>query len=150
MQLPRLARMGRTRLDTRLSLALLLDERARRAPDDVLFLFGDRAYTNAAVKGRIDSIVRGLISHRRAPGRARRGADGHASLGARAGRRAEPARRGRGAAAARRRRAAAARASGRSARIITDAENAPKVAGVSPGCRCTCSAAAAASGRPAD
>lgn len=61
VQLPRLARMGRTRQDTRLSLALLLDERARRAPDDVLFLFGDRAYTNAAVKGRIDSIVKGLV-----------------------------------------------------------------------------------------
>jgi putative long chain acyl-CoA synthase len=54
--------MGRTRLDTRLSLALLLDERARRAPDDVLFLFGDRAYTNAQVKMRIDAVVRGLIS----------------------------------------------------------------------------------------
>jgi putative long chain acyl-CoA synthase len=62
VQLPRLARLGRTRLDTKLSLALLLDERARQAPQDVLFLFGDRAYTNAAVKGRIDSIVRGLIS----------------------------------------------------------------------------------------
>src|SRR3954470_2077153 len=62
VQLPRLARLGRTRRDTRLSLALLLDERARRNPDDVLFLFGDRAYTNAAVKGRIDSVVRGLVS----------------------------------------------------------------------------------------
>jgi putative long chain acyl-CoA synthase len=62
VQLPRLARLGRAGLDTRLSLALLLDERARRAPEDVLFLFGDRAYTNAAVKGRIDSIVKGLVS----------------------------------------------------------------------------------------
>jgi putative long chain acyl-CoA synthase len=62
IQLPRLARMGRTRRETRLSLALLLDERAQKSPDDVLFLFGDRAYTNAAVQGRIDAVVKGLVS----------------------------------------------------------------------------------------
>ncbi|MEO5875906.1 MAG: AMP-binding protein [Streptosporangiaceae bacterium] len=61
-QLPRLARLERIEPDTRMSLALLLDEQARRAPDDILFLFEDRAHTRAAAKHRIDSVVRGLIA----------------------------------------------------------------------------------------
>ncbi|WP_344827982.1 AMP-binding protein [Actinocorallia longicatena] len=60
--LPRLARLERIAPDTRMSLALLLDERARRAPGDILFLYEDRAHTQAAAKRRIDSVVRGLIS----------------------------------------------------------------------------------------
>ncbi|GAB3670891.1 acyl-CoA synthetase [Actinocorallia lasiicapitis] len=60
--LPRLAQLERIEHDTRMSLALLLDEQARRAPHDVLFLFEDRAHTQVAAKRRIDSVVRGLIS----------------------------------------------------------------------------------------
>ncbi len=61
-QLPRLFRLEQIESNTRISLGRLLDEQAQRAPDDVLFLFADRAYTHAAAKHRIDSIVRGLIS----------------------------------------------------------------------------------------
>lgn len=61
-QLPRLARLDRVQPQTRISLGLLLDERARSAPTGVSFLFGDRAYTQAAVKKRIDNVVRGLLS----------------------------------------------------------------------------------------
>jgi putative long chain acyl-CoA synthase len=60
-QLPRLTRLDRVRAGTRVSLGLLLDEQARRAPDDVCFLFEDRAYTQADVKDRIDNVVRGLL-----------------------------------------------------------------------------------------
>lgn len=61
-QLPRLTRLERIRPDTPMSLGLLLDEQARNAPDDVFFLFHGRAYTQAAAKHRIDSVVRGLIA----------------------------------------------------------------------------------------
>ena len=61
-QLPRLARLELIQPHTRISLGLLLDEQARRSPDDVFFLFEDRAYTHGAVKGRIDNVVRGLLS----------------------------------------------------------------------------------------
>jgi putative long chain acyl-CoA synthase len=61
-QLPRLARMGRLEPRTRVSLGLLLDEQARRAPDSDFFLFEDRAYTHEAVKRRVDNVVRGLLS----------------------------------------------------------------------------------------
>jgi putative long chain acyl-CoA synthase len=61
-QLPRLVRLEQISPTTRISLGLLLDEQARRAPDDVFFLFEDRAYSRAAVKGRIENVVRGLIS----------------------------------------------------------------------------------------
>ncbi len=61
-QFPRLGRLQRMEPRTRVSLGLLLDERAERAPDEICFLFEDRGHTNAAVKHRIDSVVRGLIS----------------------------------------------------------------------------------------
>ncbi len=61
-QFPRLGRLQRMEPETRISLGLLLDERAERAPDEVFFLFEDRGHSNAAVKHRIDSVVRGLIS----------------------------------------------------------------------------------------
>lgn len=61
-QLPRMFRLEQIQQHTRISLGLLLDEQAGRAPDDILFLFEDRAHTHAAAKHRIDSIVRGLIS----------------------------------------------------------------------------------------
>jgi putative long chain acyl-CoA synthase len=61
-QLPRLARMGRLEPGTRVSLGLLLDEQARRAPESEFFLFEDRAYSHEAVKRRVDNVVRGLLS----------------------------------------------------------------------------------------
>lgn len=61
-QLPRLARIEQLDPSTRMSLGLLLDEQHRRAPDDILFLFGDRAYRQSEAKHRIDSVVKGLIS----------------------------------------------------------------------------------------
>ncbi len=60
-QLPRLARLEQLRPTTRVSLGLLLDERARRAPGDVCFLFDGRAHTNEAFARRIDNVVRGLV-----------------------------------------------------------------------------------------
>jgi putative long chain acyl-CoA synthase len=61
-QLPRLARLGRLRPHTRVSLGLLLDEQAHASPDAELFLFEDRAYSHQAVKRRVDNVVRGLLS----------------------------------------------------------------------------------------
>ncbi len=61
-QLTRLSRLERVRPTTRISIGLLLDEQADHAPDDVLFLWEDRAYTQAQVKHRIDSVVRGMLS----------------------------------------------------------------------------------------
>jgi putative long chain acyl-CoA synthase len=61
-QLPRLARLGRLRPRTRVSLGLLLDEQARESPAADFFLFEDRAYSREAAKRRIDNVVRGLLS----------------------------------------------------------------------------------------
>jgi putative long chain acyl-CoA synthase len=61
-QLPRLARLEQIQPSTRISLGLLVEERRRRGPDDVFFLFEDRAYTAKEVGERIDNVVRGLIS----------------------------------------------------------------------------------------
>jgi putative long chain acyl-CoA synthase len=61
-QLPRLARIEQLDPSTRISLGQLLDEQARKAPDDVVFLFGDRAYRQRDVKARVDAVVKGLIS----------------------------------------------------------------------------------------
>lgn len=61
-QLPKLARIRQLEPSTRISLGLLLDEQARRAPDDIAFLFGDRAHRQWDVKQRVDNVVRGLIS----------------------------------------------------------------------------------------
>jgi putative long chain acyl-CoA synthase len=60
-QLPRLARIEQLDPATRISLGLLLDEQARKAPEDVLFLFGDRAFRQRETKARIDAVVKGLI-----------------------------------------------------------------------------------------
>ncbi|HZU61789.1 MAG TPA: AMP-binding protein, partial [Solirubrobacteraceae bacterium] len=60
-QLPRLARLEQIQPRTRISLGLLVHERARRAPDEVFFLFEDRAYTTKDFNQRIDNVVRGLI-----------------------------------------------------------------------------------------
>ncbi len=61
-ELPRLARLGRLKPSTRVSLGLLLDEQARANPEADFFLFEDRAYSHEAVKTRIDNVVRGLVS----------------------------------------------------------------------------------------
>jgi putative long chain acyl-CoA synthase len=60
-QLPRLARLEGVRPTTRISLGLLMDEHASKSPDQVFFLFDDRAYSQRAVKERIDNVVHGLI-----------------------------------------------------------------------------------------
>src|SRR5262249_31847589 len=64
-QLPRpgrLARLEQIQPNTRVSLGLLVEERRRRAPEDVFFLYDDRAYNAGEVGERIDNIVRGLLS----------------------------------------------------------------------------------------
>ena len=61
-QLPRLVRLEQMQPRTRISLGLLVEERRRKTPDEVLFLFEDRAYTAKDVGDRIDNVVRGLIS----------------------------------------------------------------------------------------
>jgi putative long chain acyl-CoA synthase len=61
-QLPRLARLEQIQPSTRISLGLLVEERRRRGPRDVFFLFEDRAYSAEDVGERIDNVVRGLIS----------------------------------------------------------------------------------------
>jgi putative long chain acyl-CoA synthase len=61
-QLPRLARLEQIQPSTRISIGLLVEERRRRAPNDVFFLFEDRAYSAKDVGERIDNVVRGLIS----------------------------------------------------------------------------------------
>ncbi|MGI8679873.1 MAG: alpha/beta fold hydrolase [Jatrophihabitans sp.] len=60
-QLPKLARLEQLDPSTRISLGQLLDEQARRAPDDIAFLFGDRAHRQWDVKARVDNVVRGLV-----------------------------------------------------------------------------------------
>jgi len=61
-QLPRLARLEQIQPSTRISLGLLVEERRRKAADEIFFLFEDRAYSAWQVGDRIDNIVRGLIS----------------------------------------------------------------------------------------
>ncbi|MBV8432069.1 MAG: AMP-binding protein [Solirubrobacterales bacterium] len=60
-QLPRLARLDQIHPGTRISLGLLVEERRRRAPDGIFFLYEDRAYTARDFNQRIDNVVRGLI-----------------------------------------------------------------------------------------
>ncbi len=60
--LPRLARLDQIQPGTRISLGLLVEERGRRAPDDIFFLFEDRGYSARDINERIDNVVRGLIS----------------------------------------------------------------------------------------
>jgi putative long chain acyl-CoA synthase len=60
-QLPRLMRMEQIQPGTQISLGLLVEERRRRAPDGVFFLYEDRAYSARDFNERIDNVVRGLI-----------------------------------------------------------------------------------------
>jgi putative long chain acyl-CoA synthase len=59
--LPRLARLEQIQPGTRISLGLLVAERGRRAPDETLFLYEDRAYSAREINQRIDNVVRGLL-----------------------------------------------------------------------------------------
>lgn len=59
---PRLLRLQSVHPESLVSLGRLLDERAERRPDEIGFLWQDRAYTHAAFKGRVDAVVAGLIS----------------------------------------------------------------------------------------
>ena len=61
-QLPRLARLEQIQPTTRISLGLLVAERRRHNPEDIFFLFEDRAYNALQINERIDNVVRGLIS----------------------------------------------------------------------------------------
>src|SRR5207248_3458098 len=61
-QLPRLARLEQIQPSTRISLGLVVEERRRKAPQDVFFVFEDRAYNAKEINERIDNVVRGLIS----------------------------------------------------------------------------------------
>jgi putative long chain acyl-CoA synthase len=61
-ELPRLARLEQIQPSTRISIGLLVEERRRRAPNDIFFLFEDRAYTARDINERIDNVVRGLIA----------------------------------------------------------------------------------------
>jgi putative long chain acyl-CoA synthase len=60
--LPQLARLEQIQPSTRVSLGLLVQERAQRGAGDTMFLYEDRAYGAAEVNERIDNVVRGLIS----------------------------------------------------------------------------------------
>ena len=62
VQLPKLARLEQLDPSSRISFGLLMDEQARRAPKDIAFLFGDRAYRWDDVKRRVDNVVKGLVS----------------------------------------------------------------------------------------
>jgi putative long chain acyl-CoA synthase len=61
-QLPRLARLDQIQPGTRISIGSLVEERRRRDPQGVFFLFEDRAYSASDINERIDNVVRGLIS----------------------------------------------------------------------------------------
>ncbi|MET9327611.1 AMP-binding protein [Tsukamurella sp. NPDC003166] len=59
---PLINRIEALRPDTAVSLGLLLDEAANRAPSAPALLFEDRVLRREEVKHRIDSIVKGLIT----------------------------------------------------------------------------------------
>jgi putative long chain acyl-CoA synthase len=61
-ELPRLARLGQLQPSTRISIGSLVQERRKKAPDDIFFLFEDRAYNSREINDRIDNVVRGLIA----------------------------------------------------------------------------------------
>jgi putative long chain acyl-CoA synthase len=60
--LPVLARLGGLNEDSRISMSLLLRERALRHPHAPAVLYGDRAYTYAQADRRIDNVAAGLLA----------------------------------------------------------------------------------------
>jgi putative long chain acyl-CoA synthase len=61
-QLPRLVRLQRMGPNTRVSYAGMLDDAAKGHAEEITLLFEHRAHTHAAVKARVDNVVRGLVS----------------------------------------------------------------------------------------
>lgn len=59
--LPRLARLGQMQPHSSVSLGRLIAEQGRKSPGGECFLFDDRVHTYAAVNGRIDNVVKGLV-----------------------------------------------------------------------------------------
>jgi putative long chain acyl-CoA synthase len=61
-QLPRLARLEQIQPSTQISIGSLVEERRRKSPEDIFFLFEDRGYAAREINERIDNVVRGLIA----------------------------------------------------------------------------------------
>ena len=59
--LGRLNRLDQVRPTSRISMGSVIDEQAKAAPDDTVFLFEGRGHTYKAANERIDNVVRGLI-----------------------------------------------------------------------------------------
>ncbi|SIS23910.1 AMP-binding protein [Williamsia sterculiae] len=59
--LPRLVRLGQIQPGTRISLGKLMNENAKKAGAEELFLFEDRVLSHTEVNTRIDNVVAGLI-----------------------------------------------------------------------------------------
>ncbi len=137
-QLPRLARLDQVQPGTRISLGLLVQERVRRDPEDIFFLFEDRAHSSRDINQRIDNVVRGLISIGVRQGEHVGRADGSAPERAGPDRGPEPPGRRCGAAAPRRRHGPRGRAGPGSAH-----HRRPRARGRPPGWgRCTRSCSA--------
>lgn len=59
--LMRLNRIDQVKPTSRISIGSVIDEQARAAPDDTVFLFEGRGHTYRAANERIDNVVRGLL-----------------------------------------------------------------------------------------
>ncbi len=60
--LSQFTRLKKLNSDSKVGLALALEEQVEKAPKDTLFLYDGRAHTYADASKRVDNIVRGLIS----------------------------------------------------------------------------------------
>jgi putative long chain acyl-CoA synthase len=61
-QVPRLTRLRLLRSETRVSVGRSLADQARAIPERTFFLWHGRAFSYADADGRVDAIVRGLVS----------------------------------------------------------------------------------------
>ena len=61
-RLSHFARLEKLNSDSRVGLALALEEQAQKAPKDTFFLYDGRAHSYSDSSKRVDNIVRGLIS----------------------------------------------------------------------------------------
>ncbi|MEE4023677.1 AMP-binding protein [Gordonia sp. PKS22-38] len=61
-QVPLLNRLDGLKSATEISIGLLLDESAKRNPDGIALMFGDRVIRHRELADRIDAVVKGLIS----------------------------------------------------------------------------------------
>jgi len=55
-------RLEKLNSDSKVGLALALEEQAKKAPEDTFFLYDGRAHSYSDASKRVDNIVRGLIS----------------------------------------------------------------------------------------